>query len=54
MMPSRARGEGHQLDYHGNFIPQIATQTFLRYSKEGEIILDLFWGLAPRPSKRSG
>jgi DNA modification methylase len=44
IMPSRARGDGHQLEYHGNFIPQIATQTFLRYSKEGEVVLDLFLG----------
>jgi 16S rRNA G966 N2-methylase RsmD len=41
---ARARGGGHQLDYHGNFIPQIATQTFLRYSRRGEIVLDLFLG----------
>src|SRR5712692_997474 len=39
---SRARGDGHELEYHGNFVPQIATQTFLRYSKEGDVILDLF------------
>jgi 16S rRNA G966 N2-methylase RsmD len=44
LMSSRARGEGHQLEYHGNYIPQIATQTFLRYSKAGEVILDLFLG----------
>lgn len=42
--PSRASGEGHQLDYHGNFIPQIATQLFIRYSKKDETILDLFLG----------
>jgi DNA modification methylase len=42
--PSRASGEGHQLDYHGNYIPQIATQIFTRYSKEDEIVLDLFLG----------
>lgn len=41
---SRASGEGHKLDYHGNFIPQIATQLFTRYSKEDDIILDLFLG----------
>jgi DNA modification methylase len=44
MMASRARGNGHQLEYHGNYIPQIATQTFLRYSKAGDVILDLFLG----------
>ena len=42
--PSRASGEGHQLDYHGNYIPQIATQIFTRYSKKDEIVLDLFLG----------
>lgn len=42
--PSRASGEGHQLDYHGNFIPQIATQVFTRYTKAGEIVLDMFLG----------
>jgi DNA modification methylase len=42
--PSRASGEGHQLDYHGNFIPQIATQLFIRYSKKDETVLDLFLG----------
>jgi DNA modification methylase len=44
IMGSRERGNGHQLEYHGNFIPQIATQTFLRYSREGDVILDLFLG----------
>lgn len=44
LFPSRASGEGHQLDYHGNFIPQIATQTFIRYTRAGEIVLDLFLG----------
>jgi hypothetical protein len=44
IFPSRASGEGHTLDYHGNFIPQIATQTFTRYTKAGEVILDMFLG----------
>jgi 16S rRNA G966 N2-methylase RsmD len=44
MMDSRARGNGHQFDYHGNFIPQIATQIFTRYSKTGDIVLDMFLG----------
>jgi hypothetical protein len=41
---SRDRTGGHQLDYHGNFVPQIATQTYLRYTKENDIVLDLFLG----------
>jgi 16S rRNA G966 N2-methylase RsmD len=44
IMGARARGNGHQLEYHGNYIPQIATQTFLRYSKAGDVVLDLFLG----------
>ena len=42
--PSRASGDGHKLDYHGNYIPQIATQLLTRYSKKDEIVLDLFLG----------
>ena len=42
--PSRASGDGHQLDYHGNYIPQIATQLMSRYSKKDDIVLDLFLG----------
>lgn len=44
LIPSRAKGDGHALEYHGNFVPQIATQTFLRFSREGEVVLDLFLG----------
>lgn len=44
IFPSRASGDGHKLDYHGNFIPQIATQTFTRYTRAGEIVLDMFLG----------
>jgi len=43
-IPSRARGNGHALEYHGNFVPQIATQTFTRYTRRDEVILDLFLG----------
>lgn len=41
---NRASGDGHKLDYHGNYIPQIATQLLTRYSKQDEIVLDLFLG----------
>ncbi|RMF02996.1 MAG: hypothetical protein D6768_06930 [Chloroflexi bacterium] len=41
---NRASGDGHKLDYHGNFIPQIATQIFSRYSRKNDIVLDLFLG----------
>ena len=42
--PNRASGDGHKLDYHGNYIPQIATQLFTRYTRQDEIVLDLFLG----------
>ena len=41
---ARDRSGGHQLDYHGNFVPQIATQTYARYTKEDDVVLDLFLG----------
>lgn len=44
LYPNRASGDGHKLDYHGNYIPQIATQLLTRYSKQDEIVLDLFLG----------
>lgn len=44
LIEARDRSGGHQLDYHGNFVPQIATQTYLRYTREDEIVLDLFLG----------
>jgi len=44
LIEARDRTGGHQLDYHGNFIPQIAAQTYLRYTKENDIVLDLFLG----------
>ena len=44
IIDSRDRSGGHALDYHGNFVPQIATQTFLRYTRENEVVLDLFLG----------
>jgi hypothetical protein len=43
-IPQRAKGNGHALEYHGNFVPQIATQTFQRFTKANEIVLDLFLG----------
>ncbi|MCQ3973077.1 MAG: hypothetical protein DPW09_06455, partial [Anaerolineae bacterium] len=44
MYDNRASGDGHKLDYHGNYIPQLATQLLTRYSKKDEIALDLFLG----------
>jgi len=44
LFPNRASGGGHTLDYHGNYIPQLATQLLTRYSKQDEVVLDLFLG----------
>ena len=44
LFESRDRGGGHQLDYHGNYIPQIATQIYTRYTRKNEVVLDLFMG----------
>ena len=44
LIDARDSSGGHQLDYHGNFVPQIATQMLLRYTKENDVILDLFLG----------
>lgn len=44
MFPARARGNGHANEYHGNYIPQIATQTLKRYTKKGDVVLDMFLG----------
>ena len=34
----------HSPDYHGNFVPQIPHQLFIRYTKKGDWILDPFMG----------
>lgn len=44
MMNSRAKGAGHKFEYHGNYIPQIATQLFTRFTKPGDVVLDMFLG----------
>ena len=41
---SRESKNGHSYDYHGNYIPQIATQLLERYTKKNDIVLDLFFG----------
>lgn len=42
--PERDRSGAHVADYHGNFIPQIPHQALLRYSKNGDVVLDPFLG----------
>lgn len=44
IVQARERGRGHRLDYYGNFVPQIATQVFERFSRGGDLVLDLFLG----------
>ena len=44
IIDARDRTGGHSLDYHGNFVPQIATQAFLRYTRQDDVVLDLFLG----------
>ncbi len=41
---SRDNTHGHSNEYHGNYIPQIAQQLYERFTKKGDIILDLFLG----------
>ncbi len=41
---SRDKANGHSYDYHGNYIPQIATQLFERFTKKNDVVLDLFFG----------
>ena len=42
--PTRLREGGHSNEYHGNFIPQIVQQFYYRYTKENDIVLDMFFG----------
>ncbi len=42
---SERKKEGkHSNNYHGNFIPQIPNQLLRRYTKQNDIVLDLFLG----------
>lgn len=45
LFTKRDKGETHVGDYHGNFIPQIPQQLLKRYTKQGEVVLDLFLGM---------
>lgn len=42
--PSRLKEGGHSNEYHGNYIPQLAQQLYERYTKKGDVVLDLFFG----------
>ena len=41
---TRLKEHGHSNDYHGNYIPQLAQQFYERYTKKGDVVLDLFFG----------
>ena len=41
---SRDNSHGHSNEYHGNYIPQIAQQLYERFTKQGDVVLDLFLG----------
>ena len=41
---AREKSNGHSYDYHGNYIPQIATQLYERFTKKNDVVLDLFFG----------
>ena len=43
---SRSRSSVHKGDYHGNFVPQIPEQMMRRFTKENDVVLDLFSGMA--------
>lgn len=45
LFPERDSSGMHSPEYWGNFIPQIATQAILRFTKKGETVLDGFVGL---------
>jgi len=45
LFPERDNTGMHTPEYWGNFIPQIATQAILRFTKKGETVLDGFLGL---------
>lgn len=42
--PTRLKEGGHSNEYHGNYIPQLAQQLYERFTKKGDVVLDLFFG----------
>ena len=42
--PNRLKNGGHSNEYHGNYIPQLAQQLYERFTKKGDVVLDLFFG----------
>lgn len=44
IMGPRAKGGKRENNYHGNFAPQIPNEMIQRYTKEGDVVLDMFMG----------
>ena len=42
--PNRENKNGHSNEYHGNYIPQIAQQLYERFTKQDDVVLDMFLG----------
>lgn len=43
--PSRDKSGTHMGDYHGNFVPQVAQQLMKRFTRRGDLVIDLFSGM---------
>ena len=44
ILGSRDKSGAHKNTYHGNFIPQIPNQLMQRFTKQNDVVLDLFLG----------
>jgi DNA modification methylase len=44
LIPSRSQDGMHTASFHGNFIPQIPFQAMIRYTEQGDVVLDPFLG----------
>lgn len=45
LFPTRDKTGPHAGDYWGNFVPQIPNQILRRFTKQGEVVVDLFAGM---------
>ena len=45
LLGRRAQSGSHSAEYWGNFVPQIPHQIMRRFTKQGEVVVDLFAGL---------
>ncbi len=44
LLGNRDKSGAHNNAYHGNFIPQIPNQLMRRFTRQGDVVLDLFLG----------